>query len=69
VERSTEVAYKHHDLCVEKASKALPVWYGNASIITTMLGHYATRQKVTGLSPDEVIGFFNLPKSSSHIMA
>jgi hypothetical protein len=33
------------------------------------LRHYATSWKVAGSIPDEVIGFFNLPKPSSHIMA
>jgi hypothetical protein len=28
-----------------------------------------TSRKVAGLSPDEVIGFFNLPNHSSHTMA
>jgi hypothetical protein len=30
---------------------------------------YATSRKVTGLLPDEVAEFFNLPKPSSRIMA
>jgi hypothetical protein len=34
-----------------------------------MEGHYATSRKVVGLSPDEVIEFFNLSNSSSCTMA
>jgi hypothetical protein len=33
------------------------------------LRHYATSQKVAGLTPDEAIGFFNLPNISSRTMA
>jgi hypothetical protein len=33
------------------------------------LGHCATSRKVTGSSPDDVIGFFNLPNPSSHTIA
>jgi hypothetical protein len=32
------------------------------------LRHYATSRKIAGSIPDEVIGFFNLPNSSSLIM-
>jgi hypothetical protein len=32
------------------------------------LWHYATSRKITGLIPDEVIGFFNLPNPSSYTM-
>jgi hypothetical protein len=31
--------------------------------------HYARNRKVAGWIPDEVIGFFNLPDPSSHVMA
>jgi hypothetical protein len=31
--------------------------------------HYATSRKVAGPIPDEVVGFFNLPHSSSRTMA
>jgi hypothetical protein len=30
--------------------------------------HYAKSRKVAGLIPDEVIGFFNLPNSSSRTL-
>jgi hypothetical protein len=33
------------------------------------LRHYATSQRVTGLIPDEIIGFFNWPNPSSCTMA
>jgi hypothetical protein len=33
------------------------------------LRHYATSRKVTGSSPDEIIGFFNLPNPSSRTVA
>jgi hypothetical protein len=33
------------------------------------LSHYARSQKVAGLIPDEVIGFFNLPNPSNRTMA
>jgi hypothetical protein len=33
------------------------------------LRHYATSQKVAGSIPDEVIGFFSWPSSSSRTMA
>jgi hypothetical protein len=33
------------------------------------LRHYATSWKVAGSNPDELIGFFNWPNTSSHIMA
>jgi hypothetical protein len=33
------------------------------------LRHYATRRKVAGSIPDEFIGFFNWPNSSSRNMA
>jgi hypothetical protein len=32
------------------------------------LRHYATSRKVTGSSPDEIIGFFNWPNPSSRTM-
>jgi hypothetical protein len=33
------------------------------------LRHYATSRKVAGYIPIEVIGFFNLPNPSNHILA
>jgi hypothetical protein len=38
-------------------------------IVKPDLGHYAKSWKVAGSNPDEVIGFFNLPISSSSTMA
>jgi hypothetical protein len=39
------------------------------SFSPSWLRHYATSRKVTGSSPDEVIGFFNLPNWNRRTMA
>jgi hypothetical protein len=44
------------------------MWQGGTRC-RSWLGHYATSQKVVGLIPDEVIGFFNLANPSSRIVA
>jgi hypothetical protein len=46
-----------------------PLPYSGGTRYRSWLRHYATRRKVAGSSPDEVIGFFNLPNPSSHTMA
>jgi hypothetical protein len=33
--------------------------------LRSLLRHYTTSQKVTGLIPNDIIGFFNLPNLSS----
>jgi hypothetical protein len=44
-------------------------WYSVKYRDNYWLRQYATSRKVTGLIPDEVIGFFNWPNHSSLIMA
>jgi hypothetical protein len=39
------------------------------NLIMRRLRRYITSQKVAGLIPDEVIGFFNVPNPSSRTMA
>jgi hypothetical protein len=44
--------------------------FNYANIVNSkQLRYYATKQKVAGLIPDEVIGFFNCPNPSSHTIA